>query len=365
MKVKTNELKDKLVAPFSVVPTRPLQEVYENFLVEVKGNEASITGASEGIALTTKVNVESAEDVSFLINADKLVKIVSALNDEELRFDLSKNAVVLNTKRGKYKLPRGNVDDFILPDREDVNTSLNMAAETLKYGMKSVVYAAPGEGHNREDLNGVAFDLKETPCLVGTDSSRVSICKFNDMHSEDTIYVLQKRTAEVLTKLLGTGDVKLELNKSTIYVEADGFSLMSLLLSSKYVNYKIMEKVVGDKTVEVNQKDLLATLKRIHVFSNSMFDCGTTLKFKQGMIEVSVEHLGKGENAFETVDCVYDGEDVTVQVSSEYLKSAIDHVSCDTVCLLLKDNESPIVVRPKEDLAGTSLIGYVTVLKIT
>ena len=65
MKVKTNELKEKLVAPFSVVPTRPLIEAYQNFLVEVKDGVASITGADSSTALTTKVNVESSEDVSF------------------------------------------------------------------------------------------------------------------------------------------------------------------------------------------------------------------------------------------------------------------------------------------------------------
>ena len=112
--VSSGELLKHLNVVAGAIHTNPVLAITEDFLVEIKKGNMTLTATNLETSISTRMAVESKEDGSLAIPAKILLETLKALPNQQVTFDvdLEQRSLVLTTETGMYKMAVDPPDDF-------------------------------------------------------------------------------------------------------------------------------------------------------------------------------------------------------------------------------------------------------------
>ncbi len=162
----------------NVVERRQTLPVLGNLLVQVKGNQLSLTGTDLEVEMVARTAVDDAQDGETTIPARKLFEIVRALPDgSKVSVSQSGERITVQAGRSRFILSSLPANDFPSVDEVEATERVRVPEAGLKELIERTAFAM-AQQDVRYYLNGLLFDLRDGGLrCVATDGHRLALCE--------------------------------------------------------------------------------------------------------------------------------------------------------------------------------------------
>ena len=351
--ISSSELLRGVMAVAKAIPAKSPHPILENFLFDLKGNMLEITASDSELTLKTQVEVESTvEEGKIAVPAKHMMDLLKELPDQPLTVSTSSDSsFVCSWASGESTLPYFPAEDYPeITGTDDTAVTLQFPAQSLVDGISSTIYAT-ADDEIRPAMNGIYFDIDlASTTLVASDSHKLICYTTTDVQaSEKASFILHKKPAGILKAIIGKDAETVEVSfdsKNAVFKFGQTMVICRLVVG-KYPKYRDVIPQNNSNILRINRVQLLNTVKRVSVCSNK---ASNHIKFdlKNGSLMVSAQDLGFSIAAHETLQCQYDGEDLTIGFKSPFIIEILSNMNCGELVMKFLDSKRAALVVPAE-----------------
>ena len=351
--ISSSELLRGVMAVAKAIPAKSPLPILENFLFDLKGNMLDITASDSELTLKTQVEVESTvEEGKIAVPAKHMMDLLKELPDQPLTISTSSDSsFVCSWASGESTLPYFPAEDYPeITGTDDTAVTLQFPAQSLVDGISSTIYAT-ADDEIRPAMNGIYFDIDlSSTTLVASDSHKLICYTTTDVNaSEKASFILHKKPAAILKAIIGKDAETVEISfdsKNAVFKFGQTMVICRLVVG-KYPKYRDVIPQNNSNILRINRVQLLNTVKRVSVCSNK---ASNHIKFdlKNGSLMVSAQDLGFSIAAHETLQCQYDGEDLTIGFKSPFIIEILSNMNCGELVMKFLDSKRAALVVPAE-----------------
>ena len=359
--ISSSELLKGVMAVSKAIPAKSPLPILENFLFVLKGNTLEITASDSELTLKTQIEVEStAEEGMIAVPAKHMMDLLKELPDQPLTISTtSDSSFVCSWASGESNLPYFPAEDYPeITGTDDTAVTLQFPAQSLVDGIASTIYAT-ADDEIRPAMNGILFDIDiASTTLVASDSHKLICYTTTDVQaSEKASFILHKKPAAILKAIIGkdaeTVDIAFDSKNATF--KFGQTMVICRLVVGKYPKYRDVIPQNNSNILRISRTQLLNTVKRVSVCSNK---ASNHIKFdlKSGSLMVSAQDLGFSIAAHETMQCQYDGDDLTIGFKSPFIIEILSNMNCGEIVIKFLDSKRAALIVPAEDEAESEKI---------
>ena len=359
--VSSAELLKAMTDVSKAVPVKTTLTILENFLFAVKGGELEITASDQELTLRTIVAVDgSAQDGTIAVPARQMIDLFKTLPDQPVNIrttsDSSFECVWAN---GNSALPFFPAEDFpaIKYPGEDAAT-VSFPAASLVEAISGTIYAT-AEDEMRPAMNGIFFDIApEATTLVASDSHKLICFTLTDgTAAEAASFILHKKPAGVLKAIVDKAGepVEIKFDGTTAMFTFGSTMMVSRLVVGKYPRYRDVIPQNNANILKIDRELLLGTVRRVAVCANKASN-HIKFEFKPGQLEITAQDLGFATEAYEKIECDYNGIDLVIGFKSSFLIEILSNMSCETVVMKFADQRRAALIVPSDEEAESERI---------
>lgn len=360
--ISSSELLRGVMAVAKAIPAKSPLPILENFLFDLKGNTLEITASDAELTLRTQIDVEStAEEGRIAIPAKHMMDLLKELPDQPLSISTTSDSSFLCTwAGGESTLPYFPAEDYPEIIGADANNAvtLKFPAQSLVEGISSTIYAT-ADDEIRPAMNGIFFDIDlNSTTLVASDSHKLICYTTADVNaSEKASFILHKKPAGILKSTIGKDieAVDIAFDAKTAEFRFGTTTVICRLVVGKYPKYRDVIPQNNSNILRINRVQLLNTVRRVSVCSNK---ASNHIKFdlKSGSLMVSAQDLGFSIAAHETMQCQYDGEDLTIGFKAPFIIEILSNMTCGELVIKFLDSKRAALIVPAEEEAESEKI---------
>jgi DNA polymerase-3 subunit beta len=334
----------------SATPQRSPMPVLENVLLELEGSTLSLTATDMDITITTRMDVRGLRNGSILVPAKRLTDTVRALEQGDLIFDADDNSkrIILKTSSGEYKLTGLDASEF--PQRAKFEQKISLKLPLAKFiGMIDRTMFACSSDEFRPAMTGVLFQFRPNEIRsVATDGFRLVRIIDHDAQQEvgeQIDIIVPPKALQLASKAFGAEEITLEANATHVRFADGTTTITARLIDETYPNYESVIPQANDKRMVVRREDLLNTVKRVSLYSNTQTR-QVRLKLGENALHVQAEDMDTGGEAQEHIPCDYKDEALEIGFNSQYVRDALDRIDTDEVSFDFSTPLRPSLISP-------------------
>ena len=360
--ISSSELLRGVMAVAKAIPAKSPLPILENFLFDLKGNTLEITASDAELTLRTQIEVEStAEEGRIAVPAKHMMDLLKELPDQPLTISTTSDSSFLcSWAGGESTLPYFPAEDYPEIIGADTNNAvtLQFPAQSLVEGISSTIYAT-ADDEIRPAMNGIFFDIDiNSTTLVASDSHKLICYTTADVNaSEKASFILHKKPASILKSTIGKDieTVEISFDAKTAEFKFGTTTVICRLVVGKYPKYRDVIPQNNSNILRINRSLLLNTVRRVSVCSNK---ASNHIKFdlKSGSLMVSAQDLGFSIAAHETMQCQYDGEDLTIGFKAPFIIEILSNMTCGELVIKFLDSKRAALIVPAEEEAESEKI---------
>ena len=359
--ISSSELLKGVMAVAKAIPAKSPLQILENFLFDLQGNVLTITASDSELTLRTKIEVEAtSEEGKIAVPAKHMMDLLKELPDQPLTISTaSDSSFVCSWASGESTLPYFPAEDYPeITGTDDTAVTLQFPAQSLVDGISSTIYAT-ADDEIRPAMNGILFDIDTaSTTLVASDSHKLICYTTTDVNaSEKASFILHKKPAAILKAIIGKDaeTVEIAFDSKNATFNFGQTVVICRLVVGKYPKYRDVIPQNNSNILRINRTQLLNTVRRVSVCSNK---ASNHIKFdlKSGSLMVSAQDLGFSIAAHETMQCQYDGDDLTIGFKSPFIIEILSNMNCGEVVMKFLDSKRAALVVPAEDEAESEKI---------
>lgn len=348
--LSSSELVKALSAVSGAVPNKATLPILETILFESKDGQLRLTATDLEISIIEYINADIDEDGAVAIPARRLTETLRQLPDIPVGFDVDeKFNVKFRTDKGTYKLVGEDPDEFPeVPDLNDGHTLETTKDDVLKAINKTLFAVSTDD--LRPAMMGVYFDIgPEESKFVATDGHRLVRYIKQDLTSEEAInFIVPEKALNLVQKALHGEECILTITEDHARFKSGNTIVITRLINEQYPNYDSVIPRENDKTLVINKEQMLATVKRVAIFSSS-----TTrqirLQLNADKLTIRAEDIDMSSEAKETIACDYDNEEMEIGFNAKYLADVLGNVDDEEVYFEFSTPNRAGIVKPSEE----------------
>lgn len=341
------ELLKPLQAVIGVVERRQTMPILANVLLAAKNDSVAITATDLEVELVASaaVEVETAGEVT--VPGRKLLDICRAL-PEAASISISQSGEKLNLKSGRSKFSLTTLPAAEFPTVEDINAGTSISVSQALLGrLLEKTHFSMAQQDVRYYLNGLLLETGgKTLRAVATDGHRLALCQAELDGSklpEQQVIVPRKGVLELQRLMSGEGDLEIGLGSNHIRIQLDGIRFTSKLIDGRFPEYdRVIPKDTSNK-LSADREAFKGALQRTAILSNEKYR-GIRLIIRDSGLVLQA-HNPEQEEAEETLEIEYDGEEIEIGFNVNYLLDALGVIETDEVTLALVDSNSSCLLR--------------------
>lgn len=351
LKVNKKDFHSAIQSIIGVVPLKTTIPILGNILLDLQGNELTLSGTDLEVSISTRIEVQGSEDGAVAIPAKILFEIVRELPDIPVELECDEEyRITLNTEKGFYRLSGESKDDFPKITVEDIVGSFKIEADHFDSMVNKTLFAVSTD-ELRTTLMGVYFNVSENDMrLVATDGHRLVKVVDNTFSSTDfqSDAIIPTKALNLLSRNLNdTKEIEIKLSEDHVVFELDNTTIYSKGIEGQFPNYERVIPVDNDKEVLVDRELLSSSVKRVAIFSNSITH-QVRFSLSENLLNIQSEDIEFGGEAKEKIDVDFKGEDLEIGYNANYLLDILRHLDTQEVRLRIKDAISAAIVYPAE-----------------
>lgn len=366
--VLCGELLKSLTKVGSVIPIKTTTPILESYLLNFKNDDLTITATDLDISISSNLKVKGSGDGSIVVPSKKFFDTVKSLPiNIELNIDINttENKILINTDFGEYRLTGQPTSDY--PKLYSLENSEKVFIDSLllKKMIDKTLFATSSD-EIRPAMTGVLLHLlKGEVRAVSTDGHRlVKFVKKEAGFNQEKEIVLPKKTLNIISKYLDESLKFIIVNTTHASFVFENTTLLTKLIDEKFPNYENVIPTDNKFVLSVAKNDLLSTVKRIHIYSNSITHM-TKFSIENNKLTISAEDSEFGVSAVESLPCEFnDKEKFEIGFNALYIMEILNHIDDEEVNFLLSTPTRAAMVVPREKTENEELVMLVMPLRV-
>ena len=328
--------------------------ILDDFLFNLSGDDLKITTSDIETTMTVSLKVTMADEPGIVaIPAKILLETLKTLPDVPVTFTIDSNtfAIEMLAGEGKYKMNGHNGEDFPETPGVDEGTEFTINSIALSEAISKTVFAASTD-EMRPVMTGVFLEMKpESTSFVATDAHKlVRYTRFDiGIEIEDSIIIPTKPLNQI-KNLLGAEDqeVKVIYNRKNAFFAFGRIQLLCKLIEGKYPNYSAVIPTDNPNKLQIERVPLLSAIRRVSIYANQSTH---QLRFSLSnrSLVLSAEDMDYANEARETLNCNYDGEDMDIGFNSKFLHEMLNNLGSTEVLFEMSQPNRAGLVKPVND----------------
>lgn len=340
-----------------VVERRQTLPVLSNVLIQLRGDQLSLTGTDLEVEIIGRLSLgEASVDGEITVPARKLVDICRSLPDGSvIEFSEDEGRILVKSGRSRFTLSTLPAADF--PNVEDSpgNLRFSCAQHEIKRLIERTAFAM-AQQDVRYYLNGMLWEVRQDQLrVVATDGHRMAMCTrtFAINTTEVIQAILPRKGVLELSRLLDDSNAQVEivLSGNHIRVTSSDYTFTSKLVDGKFPEYERVLPRGGNKVIIGSRLELKQAFARTAILSNEKYR-GVRLLLSIGALTI-VANNPEQEEAEEQVTVDYTGDSLEVGFNVSYLQDVTNVISDDNIKITLSDANSSALLEEPEN--GDSL----------
>lgn len=230
--------------------------ILDGVLLSAHDGNLQVTATDLEVQLSSAASVEGEDGRA--VAPRKLLDIVRAVPDGEIRFELKDGRLTVRSGRSRFSLTALPAEDYPLMDTDEIKQRLTVDL----FELLSTSQVAMAKNDVRYYLNGVMLEAEGNHLrAVATDGHRLAAVEVEASGPlEPGRWIIPRKAVAELTKF--TDEVDLLLGASHVRVEAGRRSLSARLIEGKFPDYA---RVIPtpESYMTANREALKSALQRV------------------------------------------------------------------------------------------------------
>ena len=359
--VSSSSLLKHLSKISGVIPSRSVLPIIENFLFDIGEGKLTLSSTNLEISMQTSLEIESrGGEMKVAIPAKILLDILKALPEQPITFSVSEDdfGIEISSENGKYKLSGENGLDFPKIPVAENTQKVQMPSNVLLKAINKSLFAASTD-EDKAALNGIYFNLGSNGLtFVATDAHRLVRYQRVDITvDEPTNFIVPQKALNLLKSAFENSEdpVSIDYNESNAFFSSENLMMVCRLIDQKYPDYENVIPTDNPHKLIISKKELLGTLRRVNIFANKT---SHQIRFKVGGsgLEIAAEDLDFANEAKESLQCHYEGEDMEIGFNASLLIDIISNAETDEIQFELSSPNRAGIVLPTTQSEGESIL---------
>ncbi len=340
----------------SVVERRNTLPILSNIKIEAVRNTLSLTATDTDIEITEEIAASVTKQGAITVPAQTLYDIIRKLPDgaqiELIGTDSAGGKLKINTASCNFSLASLPVNDFPVMDSGNMTHSFKLHPLELIALIDKTKFAISTE-ETRYYLNGIFLHTRENEngdiklCTVATDGHRLAKVEIAAPEGAKNIngVIIPRKTIGEIRKLAEdcTSDIDISLSDSKISFVCGEAVLVSKLIDGTFPDYDKVIPSGNDKIAEIDANALARAVDRVSTISSEKTRA-VKLTLETGKLTVSATSEENGA-AKEELEIIYSDNSFDIGFNSRYLLEMVSVLKGERIQIILKDGNSPALVR--------------------
>ena len=352
--INREELLEPLQLVSGVVERRQTLPVLSNLLCAVEDGRLTLTGTDQEVELSATTESISEESIGEItVPARKLMDICRSLpGAADVQVQLEENRLGLQCGRFKSHLATLPAVDFPKVEIDTTSLRLNVSGNQLASLLEKTSFAM-AQQDVRYFFNGLLMEIDGGGVRgVATNGQRLAISDLTTKTGIDgnNQFIVPRKGVIELARLIKDVDqeeIELQLTSNHLRVTKGTASLTTKLIDGTYPDYNRAIPEAADKLVVIDRREFKDALSRIAILSNEMYR-NVKLFLSQGVVQLNANNPMQ-EEAEESINVDYDGEDLEIGFNVGYLIDVLNILEGAKVEVALSDSNSAALLTDPED----------------
>lgn len=328
-------------------------------IFEAKNKTCFIRATNLDLGIEIRIAARVEEEGVVAVPANLLASFVQSLNGEN-KIHLSLQETVLRIKTGKSVMDIKTLpsEDFPTLPKAEAKKAFLLPVKTILQGIKSVWYAG-SNSTIKPELASVYIHFHDGKLIfVSTDSFRLAekSIPLQKLSSFDSILIPNKNIPDIIRILESVdGDIEIHITQTQIAFIHESFYLISRLIDAQFPDYVQIIPKQTTTVLTALKADLLHSLKKTIVFSDSFNQIGFVLdpKKKECVLKAANNETGTID---EYLESSLSGEELSINFNYRYLIDCFQSIPTDSVSLSFSGLGRPLVIRGVGDQSFLYLV---------
>ncbi|HEY4612574.1 MAG TPA: DNA polymerase III subunit beta [Bacteroidota bacterium] len=365
--VASSELQKTLTKISGVVPSKSTLPILENILFDLSKNTLHLAATDLEVSMSASLEVKGSEDGKIAVPARRIMETIRALPDVQLAFaaDVAANKIKMVTETGEYALVGESSEEFPVIPQFKGEEKITLNGELLRRLIARTIFSVSAD-ELRPAMTGVLLQLAPKEFrAVATDGHRLVRISYSGVAQTKS-----KKDIIIPAKALGLVGKSIEEGESTVVMDAahvqftcGNTTLTSRLIEENYPNYESVIPLDNDKSLTVNREMLLASVRRVALYSN-MTTRQVRFSLKKNELRVAAEDIDFGGEAKEKVACEYKDDELEIGFNSSYVIDMLSHMDADEIVFKFSSSVRAAIVSPAKQREGEDILMLVMPMRL-
>ena len=353
--VSSSALLSLLATTGKVISNKNTLPILDYFLMELKGEELTVTTSDLETTIIGHLKVESVEREGVIAAPAKLMlDSLKEFPEMPLEFEVNDTTWEIKVKwtSGSLSIPGASAVSYpAMPAIGAECKDILLDVDMLIAGINKTIFAT-ADDELRPVMNGVYFNFEQGKLtFVATDAHKLvrpmAECPDVDFNAS---FILPKKPANLLKGVLLKEEepIRVMFDAKNVTFELKNHKLVCRLIEGNYPNYNAVIPSANPNKVLVDRVELLNGIKRVAVCSNPTTNL-IRMDIASNRISLAAQDIDFSVSANETISCSYDGNPVTIGFKSTFLVEILSNIDTPTVMIELADSTRAGVFKPVYD----------------
>ncbi len=353
--VSSSALLSLLATTGKVISNKNTLPILDYFLMELKGEELTVTTSDLETTIIGHLKVESVEREGVIAAPAKLMlDSLKEFPEMPLEFEVNDTTWEIKVKwtSGSLSIPGASAVSYpAMPAIGAECKDILLDVDMLIAGINKTIFAT-ADDELRPVMNGVYFNFEQGKLtFVATDAHKLvrSMVECPDVDFNAS-FILPKKPANLLKGVLLKEEepIHVMFDAKNVTFELKNHKLVCRLIEGNYPNYNAVIPSANPNKVLVDRVELLNGIKRVAVCSNPTTNL-IRMDIASNRISLAAQDIDFSVSANETISCSYDGNPVTIGFKSTFLVEILSNIDTPTVMIELADSTRAGVFKPVYD----------------
>ena len=364
--ISRQDLLDTVNRVKSVVSGKSALPILSHILLETGPSQVRLAATDLKTTIEATVDCTVEKQGAVTVSAQRIGSMLSEMPNEDITLHLTENNVI-DIRCGKIqtKLFSLSAEEFPPVRGFDGIDSFNIQEGVLKRLFEKCSFAICSD-QARYNLTGMLVELlRGKLTVVATDGRRMSLAAEVEnipMEAEAKVIIPSKAIHELERLLGGEGNCQVMLDESHAAFSFGRTRLVTAIIEGNFPNYEMVVPKKHDKEAVLDTAKFTEAMRRTRTMTNDKFN-SVRVGLSDGWMTLKVVTPEVGEYT-EEIPAEYSGENIEIAFNPEFVLDVLKHCGTEKVCLVMKDAQSPGVLKPYSDAPIDTYVNVVMPIRI-
>ncbi len=339
------DLSDAVLKVSKALSVKSANPILEGIKITAKGDTLTLLATDMELTIEKTIKADVLMEGETVVVGKYFVDFAKKLEKEQIELSrLYDGQLEIKYSDSISELQVFPTENFPKIEKDENGESFVLSQSDFKAVVEKTAFACSNDD-SRPILKGCLFEISEGKLTtVALDGFRMAVVKKEVEATGDIKAVIPSRTLLEITRLLDKDEkeVKVYIQKNTLFVEVENTKLISRLIEGEFVKYNHIIPTNFENVVTVNKQALLNSIERASIVARN--DRYNVIKFEVKEDVMTVSAKSEVGNVNENVNVNLVGKDITIAFNGKYLVEYLKIINEDFVNINLNTPIDPCII---------------------